>query len=111
MGNSKSKKKLKQDEPKGLFDRMHKQEAMQREEVRKRPNDSVTNQQTPNQTHGRPPPRPPRTDPQPASVPYDKEAIDRMRTQLKQNPTAFLLNNIMLSIQFLDNYEKLVIKI
>ncbi|XP_077290505.1 uncharacterized protein LOC143914239 [Arctopsyche grandis] len=108
MGNSKSKKKLKQDEPKSFFDRMHKQEAIQREEVRKRPNDSITNQQTPNQNPGRPPPRPPRTDPQPASVPYDKEAIDRMRIQLKQNPTAFLLNNIMLSIQFLDNYERVL---
>lgn len=37
---------------------------------------------------------------------YDQEAIDRMRNQLRGDASAFLLNNIMLSVQFFENYEK-----
>lgn len=40
---------------------------------------------------------------------YDQEAIDRMRNQLRGDASAFLLNNIMLSVQFFENYEKWVI--
>lgn len=51
---------------------------------------------------------------QPPPVPvtsrsYDEEAIDRMRHQLKNDSEAFLLNNILLSVQFFENYERYVL--
>lgn len=106
MGNSKSRKK--KNVPKDFFGRLHHAEELKKqtiEEIRKRSKEGPQPAAGPS-VPGVPPPRPPRTDPQPPSVPYDKEAIDRMRYQLKHNPTAFLLNNIMLSVQFLDNYER-----
>lgn len=37
---------------------------------------------------------------------YDEEALDRMRHQLKNDSESFLLNNILLSVQFFENYER-----
>lgn len=37
---------------------------------------------------------------------YDDEALDRMRYQLNNDSDAFLLNNILLSVQFFENYER-----
>ncbi|GBP10935.1 hypothetical protein EVAR_5499_1 [Eumeta japonica] len=36
---------------------------------------------------------------------YDEEALERMRHQLDHDADAFLLNNILLSVQFFENYE------
>ncbi|CAH2086525.1 unnamed protein product [Euphydryas editha] len=45
--------------------------------------------------------------PSPALVrSYDEEALDRMRYQLNNDSDAFLLNNILLSVQFFENYER-----
>ncbi|XP_013186570.2 uncharacterized protein LOC106131872 [Amyelois transitella] len=41
----------------------------------------------------------------PALRSYDDEALDLMRYQLHYDSDAFLLNNILLSIQFFNNYE------
>lgn len=38
--------------------------------------------------------------------PYDEEALQRMRSQLQNDSDAFLLNNILLSVQFFENYER-----
>lgn len=37
---------------------------------------------------------------------YDDEALDRMRFQIYNDADAFLLNNILLSVQFFENYER-----
>lgn len=37
---------------------------------------------------------------------YDDEALDLMRYQLHYDSDAFLLNNILLSVQFFTNYER-----
>ncbi|KAF9802404.1 hypothetical protein SFRURICE_009086 [Spodoptera frugiperda] len=37
---------------------------------------------------------------------YDEEALDRMREELRTKSDVFLLNNILLSIQFFENYER-----
>ncbi|GBP10942.1 hypothetical protein EVAR_5504_1 [Eumeta japonica] len=37
---------------------------------------------------------------------YDEEALERMRRQLDHDADAFLLNNILLSVQFFENYER-----
>ncbi|XP_059054349.1 uncharacterized protein LOC131848486 [Achroia grisella] len=37
---------------------------------------------------------------------YDDDALDNMRRQLRFDTNAFLLNNILLSVQFFDNYER-----
>lgn len=39
---------------------------------------------------------------------YDDEAIDTMRFQLNNDCDAFLLNNILLGVQFFENYERYV---
>ncbi|XP_023946614.2 uncharacterized protein LOC112051974 [Bicyclus anynana] len=45
--------------------------------------------------------------PAPAHVrSYDDEALDLMRYQLNNDSDAFLLNNILLSVQFFENYER-----
>ncbi|CAH0748181.1 unnamed protein product [Diatraea saccharalis] len=47
----------------------------------------------------------------PASPPanlrsFDDETLSQMRNQLRNNANAFLLNNILLSVQFFENYER-----
>lgn len=37
---------------------------------------------------------------------YDEDAIDLMRYQLANDSEAFVLNNILLSVQFFENYER-----
>lgn len=37
---------------------------------------------------------------------YDDDAIERMRYQLDKDSDAFLLNNILLSVQFFENFER-----
>lgn len=37
---------------------------------------------------------------------FDDDAIERMRYQLRNDCDAFLLNNILLSVQFFENYER-----
>lgn len=37
---------------------------------------------------------------------FDDEAIERMRYQLQNDCDAFLLNNILLSVQFFENFER-----
>ncbi|XP_068630103.1 uncharacterized protein [Battus philenor] len=37
---------------------------------------------------------------------YDDEALERMRYQLHNDSEAFLLNNILLCVQFFENYER-----
>lgn len=37
---------------------------------------------------------------------YDDDAIERMRYQLNKDSDAFLLNNILLSVQFFENFER-----
>lgn len=37
---------------------------------------------------------------------FDDDAIERMRYQLKNDCDAFLLNNILLSVQFFENFER-----
>ncbi|KAM3963470.1 uncharacterized protein ACR2FA_002406 [Aphomia sociella] len=45
--------------------------------------------------------------PTPAQIrSYDDDALDCMRHQLHYDSDAFLLNNILLSVQFFDNYER-----
>ncbi|KAG7307218.1 hypothetical protein JYU34_007374 [Plutella xylostella] len=42
----------------------------------------------------------------PAPGAYHSEALARMRYQLDEDADAFLLNNILLSVQFFENYER-----
>lgn len=37
---------------------------------------------------------------------YDDDAIERMNYQLDNDSDAFLLNNILLSVQFFENFER-----
>lgn len=37
---------------------------------------------------------------------YDEMALENMRHQLNYDANAFLLNNILLSVQFFENYER-----
>jgi hypothetical protein len=49
--------------------------------------------------------------PQPPSsaLSFDDETLELMRFQLRNDVDAFLLNNILLSVQFFENYERLVL--
>lgn len=112
MGNSKSKKGQK--EPDKFFERERWKEqkrkdkrekmvstAIKRVGVKDAPISSVVLGPPPGPTHA-PAPAPP-----PAHVrSYDDEALDRMRYQLHNDSDAFLLNNILLSVQFFENYER-----
>lgn len=42
----------------------------------------------------------------PPSRSYDEEAIELMRHQLANDSEAFVLNNILLSVQFFENFER-----
>lgn len=113
MGNSKSKKAQK--EPDKFFERERWKE-QKREEKRKK-NANPANKRV---ALKEPPlllastAQPPSTAPGPGPAPpppaharsYDEEALDRMRYQLHNDSDAFLLNNILLSVQFFENYEK-----
>lgn len=44
--------------------------------------------------------------PQTQTRSYDEIALARMREQLRNDADAFLLNNILLSVQFFENYER-----
>lgn len=37
---------------------------------------------------------------------FDEDAIERIRHQLHNDSDAFLLNNILLSVQFFEHYER-----
>ena len=36
----------------------------------------------------------------------EQKNLDKMREDLKKNPMAFILNNLVLSIQFFDNFDR-----
>lgn len=111
MGNSKSKKAQK--EPDKFFERErwkeHKRKekrekilstAVKRVGVKEPAIPSVVLGSGPGTAPAQPPPPP-------AHVrSYDDEALDRMRYQLHSDSDAFLLNNILLSVQFFENYER-----
>lgn len=104
MGNAKSKKV--QREPDKFFER-ERWKMQKREEKKKKyvnlANKRVAVKETPlTPTSALSPPAP-----APANVrSYDDEALDRMRYQLYNDSDAFLLNNILLSVQFFENYER-----
>lgn len=109
MGNSKSKKAQK--EPDKFFERERWKE-QKREEKRKKVVNHANRRGglkeppvTP--TVLAPPPPGPGPPPAPQHVrSYDEEALDRMRYQLHNDSDAFLLNNILLSVQFFENFER-----
>ncbi|CAG4981208.1 unnamed protein product [Parnassius apollo] len=108
MGNTKSKKVQK--EPDKFFERERWKE-QKREEKKKRYANPANKRAAVKE-----PPLPPTSAfvppapvmaPAPANVrSYDDEALDRMRYQLHNDSDAFLLNNILLSVQFFENYER-----
>lgn len=107
MGNCKSKKeKLK--EPATFF------EYEKRREVEKRNNKVDTanrragehKQPLPPHLQAAPPPVPSPGPAAPHIRSYDEEALERMRNELRTRSDLFLLNNILLSIQFFENYER-----
>lgn len=109
MGNSKSKKAQK--EPDRFFERERWKE-QQRGEKRKKhanwANRRVAAKEPPLMpVIPGPSPMPgPSAPPPPQIRSYDEDAIDRMRRQLNNDSDAFLLNNILLSVQFFENYER-----
>lgn len=110
MGNSSSKKVER--EPDKFFERERWKQ--QKIEEKKKKNANQLNKRT----AAKEPPlalsaslSPPLPGPGPAPTPaqvrsYDDEALDRMRYQLNNDSDAFLLNNILLSVQFFENYER-----
>lgn len=110
MGNSKSKKSQK--EPDKFFER-EKWKEQKREERRKK-NANPVNRRLGTKEAALPPvaPQPPSasgTRPVPAPAhhrSYDDEALDLMRYQLQNDSEAFLLNNILLSVQFFEHFER-----
>lgn len=110
MGNSKSKKTPK--EPEKFFERERWKE-QKREEAKKKKlshsNKRVAAKEPPLSALPVPPPPAPGPGPSPAPAlarSYHGEAIDRLRYQLQNDADAFLLNNILLSVQFFENYER-----
>lgn len=110
MGNCKSKKTQK--EPEKFFEREKWKEQIREETRKKKANPA-------NRRPGKqePPVLPVAAVEPPAGAPaplclqqharnYDEEALDRMRYQLQNDSDAFLLNNILLSVQFFENYER-----
>ncbi|XP_045785151.1 uncharacterized protein LOC123880848 [Maniola jurtina] len=109
MGNSKSKKIQK--EPDKFFER-EKWKEQKREEKKKK--NANLQKRAPVKD---PPLSPSAMLSQPALAPvpnpaptqvrsYDEAALDTMRTQLATDSDAFLLNNILMSVQFFENYER-----
>ncbi|XP_021181348.3 uncharacterized protein LOC110369988 [Helicoverpa armigera] len=108
MGNCNSRKTHK--EPDKFFERERWKEQV-REEQRKLKVKQAKRREgkneppvTPAVLAAPPGPCPPPT-PQHVSS-YDDEALNRMRYQLHNDSEAFLLNNILLSVQFFENYER-----
>lgn len=111
MGNSKSRKTQK--EPDKFFEREKWKAQMRMEMVKYKTNPKnkrvgVKEAPVPSSMVLAATPEPP---PAPASPPlqlrpYDDEALDRMRYQMYNDSDAFLLNNILLSVQFFENYER-----
>lgn len=109
MGNSKSKKSAK--EPDKFFDRAKFND--QKEKVKRKKNANPKNKRMGGM--GAPPaavmPPAPPSAPPPAPPPaqirsFDDEAVNLMRYQMRNDADAFLLNNILLSVQFFENYER-----
>lgn len=112
MGNSKSKKSAK--EPDKFFERERWKE-QKREEKRKKnanPNNKRLAAKEPPVpltvlVNPAPPPSLGPAPPPSAQVrSFDEEALELMRYQLRNDADAFLLNNILLSVQFFENYER-----
>lgn len=108
MGNAKSKKGQK--EPDKFFERERWKE-QKREEKRKKIVNHA-NRRAATKDAPVPPavlavPPGPSPAPTPAHIrSYDEEALTRMRWQLQNDSDAFILNNILLSVQFFENYER-----
>lgn len=114
MGSSKSKNVV-QREPDKFFDRERWKEQKKKEKKKKNVNPMnkrVGIKEAPLPHVGLAPPVAPPPGPGPTPAPpaqirsYDDEAIERMRFQLYNDSDAFLLNNILLSVQFFENYER-----
>ncbi|KAJ2952781.1 hypothetical protein O0L34_g7141 [Tuta absoluta] len=107
MGNSKSKKVQK--EPDRFFER-EKWKEHKREEKKKvkLANKRVAAKEpaVPMMPLMAPKPQAPPVPPPAQLRSYDDEALDRMRYQLQHDSEAFLMNNILLSVQFFENYER-----
>ncbi|KAJ8722747.1 hypothetical protein PYW07_003927 [Mythimna separata] len=110
MGNCKSKKTQK--EPDKFFEREKWKEQL-REELRKKKLNPALRRPgkqeppaLPVAAAGPPAGAPPPLCLQQHARSYDEEALDRMRLQLQNDSDAFLLNNILLSVQFFENYER-----
>lgn len=111
MGNSKSKKAQK--EPDKFFERERWKEQKRKEKREKVLSTAVKRVGVKEPAISSvvlgpgPGPAPVPPPPPPAHVrSYDDEALDRMRYQLHNDSDAFLLNNILLSVQFFENYER-----
>ncbi|XP_026495059.2 uncharacterized protein LOC113399952 [Vanessa tameamea] len=110
MGNAKSKKVQK--EPDKFFERERWKQQKIEEKKKKNINlqnkrAAVTDRPISSSVTLSPPVPGPGPAPSPAHVrSYDEEALDRMRYQLNNDCDAFLLNNILLSVQFFENYER-----
>lgn len=110
MGNTKSKKI--QREPDKFFERVRWKQQKLEEKKKKNLNfhnkrSAAKDQPISPAVSLSPPVHGPGPIPSPAHVrSYDEEALDRMRYQLNNDSDAFLLNNILLSVQFFENYER-----
>lgn len=112
MGNSKSKKGQK--EPDKFFEREKWREQKRKEKREYLVSNAVKRvaakeSPAPSMLSVPVPPSPAQGPPPPAPAhhrSYDDEALDRMRYQLHNDSDAFLLNNILLSVQFFENYER-----
>ncbi|CAH0701839.1 unnamed protein product [Spodoptera exigua] len=111
MGNCKSKKE-KPKEPATFFEYEKKREAVLDEQKKLMLKNShrrfgEQKQPLPPQAQAAPPSvASPVHAPAPHVRSYDEEALDRMREDLRHRSDRFLLNNILLSIQFFENYER-----
>jgi hypothetical protein len=56
--------------------------------------------------HSKPQKRTEQASVQPRSVDPEDAVLNRIRTTLSQDLETFLLNNILLSVQFFDNFER-----
>jgi hypothetical protein len=56
--------------------------------------------------HSKPQKRTEKAPVQPRNVDPEDPALNRIRTTLSQDLETFLLNNILLSVQFFDNFER-----
>lgn len=103
MGNSKSKKVSK--EPSTFFERQ-KYQQYEREKAAREMASQAAKRVQPHQVPVVIQPNPRPIEYQQTIVSFDQESIDRMRHQLRHDANAFLLNNIMLSVHFFNNYER-----